>query len=287
MSLLNSLSQALKKTRQVFTSAVNAKNLEDLESILLQADVGITSTNFILDKIRKVKYENKNYQDILCETLVNILNQPEKIKNTIKPEIVMIVGVPGSGKTTSIAKFAHLWQKNNKKVIIAASDTYRAAASHQLEIWSKRIGSEIVYSQQGQDAGAVAFDAIQKAQSRNIDTVLIDTAGRLHTRKDLMDEAKKIKRVCQKFRYDAPDDIWLILDATVGQNGIEQAKTFNKELNLTGVIVTKLDGTAKGGVIIPIVLELGLPIRYLGLGETLDDIVEFEAYSFVKALLND
>ena len=286
MSLLSSLNQALEKTRQIFTTAVNAKNIEELEAILLRADVGVTSTDYILSKIRSSKSESKNYRDVLFDILVNILQKPNYKMHSSKPAILMIIGTPGSGKTTTIAKLANLEQKNNKKVIIAASDTYRAAAAHQLEIWAKRTGTEIVFSQKGQDAGAVAFDTIQKAQSGKFDIVLIDTAGRLHTRKDLMDEAKKIKRVCQKFRSDAPDDIWLILDATVGQNGIEQAKIFHKELNLTGVVITKLDGTAKGGVIIPIALELGLPIRYLGLGETIEDLVEFEPNGFVKELLS-
>ncbi len=290
MSFFSSLSNALKKTRQIFTGAVNATSIEELESILLQSDVGFKSTQYILEEIQKSK--NKNYHESLKEILIKIFtsNQspnPNPQTLILKPQIIMIVGIPGSGKTTTIAKLANHWQKQGKKVVVSASDTYRAAAASQLNIWAERVGVEIVYSEKGQDAGAIAFDAIQKAQSNDFDIVLIDTAGRLHTRKDLMEEAKKIKRVCQKFRTDAPDEIWLILDATIGQNSLEQAKTFNQELKITGAIITKLDGTAKGGVIIPVVRELGIPIQFLGLGENAEDLEEFNAEKFIQALLNN
>jgi fused signal recognition particle receptor len=287
MSIFTSLSKALKKTRRIFDGAGNAKNIEELESILLQADVGVKSTQFILAEIQKQNVKGQNYKEALAGILKNILNVPNPQPLNPKSQIIMIVGIPGSGKTTTIAKLANFWQKQGKKVIISASDTYRAAAANQLNIWAKRIGVEIVYSEKGQDAGAITYDTIQKAQSGNFEVVLIDTAGRLHTRKDLMEEAKKIKRVCQKFRPDAPDEIWLILDATIGQNSIEQAKTFNQELQLTGAIVTKLDGTAKGGVIIPIKKELGLPVRFLGIGENAEDLEEFDAEKFIQALLDN
>jgi fused signal recognition particle receptor len=199
----------------------------------------------------------------------------------------MVVGVNGSGKTTTVGKLAYLYRRQGKSVIVAASDTYRDAAAPQLQVWTERAGVEIVYSERGQDAAAVAFDAITRARSQNADLVLVDTAGRLHTRRDLMDEVKKIKRVIGKVREDAPDEIWLVLDATVGQNGIAQARTFNAELELTGIIVTKLDGTAKGGVLIPIVDELKLPIRYIGIGEELEDLQPFSAREFVQALFSE
>lgn len=285
MSIFSSLTNALKKTRAIFAGALNAQTIDDLESMLLQSDVGVKSTQFIIEEIQKRK--SQNYKEALTDILRNILNIPKfQIPNS-KPQIIMIVGIPGSGKTTTIAKLANYWQKQEKKIVISASDTYRAAAANQLDIWAKRVGVEIVSSQKGQDAGAIAYDAIQKAQSGNFDLVLIDTAGRLHTRKDLMQEAKKIKRVCQKFRADAPDEIWMILDATIGQNSLEQAKTFNQELQITGAIVTKLDGTAKGGVIIPIVRELNIPIRFLGIGENAEDLEEFDAEKFIQALLNN
>jgi len=284
MAFVSKLTQVLKKTRRVFSGAVNAKSIDQLEGVLLLADVGIRSTTYILEQIRNSNVNN-NYKEILTKILCDILNIAPHSLKTDKLQIIMIVGIPGSGKTTTIAKLANWWQQQGKKVLIAASDTYRAAASTQLGIWAERVGVEIIYSEKGQDAGAVTFDAIQKAILSNFNIILIDTAGRLHTRKDLMEEAKKIKRVCQKFRTDAPDEIWLILDATIGQNGIEQAKTFNKELNLTGIIVTKIDGTAKGGVVIPIVMELKLPIRFLGLGETAQDLQVFESEKFVEALL--
>ncbi|MCX7784814.1 MAG: signal recognition particle-docking protein FtsY [candidate division WOR-3 bacterium] len=286
MSLFQLLKNTLKKTRQIFQGVINAQSLEELEAILLSADIGVASTQYIINKIKD--QAPSNYYQALIKTIKEILQKPHSPSKPLAYplEIIMIVGVPGSGKTTTIAKLANLWQKQGKKVIISASDTYRDAAAQQLKIWAERVGVNIVFSEKGQDAGAVAFDTIQKAQSAKFDIVLIDTAGRLHTRKDLMEECKKIKRVCQKFRADAPDEIWLILDATVGQNGIVQARTFHQELNLTGVIITKLDGTAKGGVVIPVALELGLPIRYIGIGETEDAINEFDTEAFVQALLS-
>lgn len=286
MAFFKRLTQALQKTRAIFGGAISAKSIEELEEVLLQADIGVKSTEYILERIKKSNNTDQNYKEALIHILTEILQtNPYSLPQDRIPQVIMVVGIPGSGKTTTIAKLANLFATQSKKVLISASDTYRAAAATQLGIWAERIGVEIVYSEKGQDAGAVAFDAIQKGQSGNFDVILIDTAGRLHTRKDLMEEAKKIKRVCQKFRTDAPDEIWLILDATVGQNGIEQAKTFNQELKLTGLIVTKLDGTAKGGVIIPIVMELKLPIRFLGIGENAEDLQEFKVEEYIQALI--
>jgi fused signal recognition particle receptor len=199
----------------------------------------------------------------------------------------MIVGVNGSGKTTTIGKLCRFFSERRQRVVVAAADTYRDAAAEQLGIWAARAGVEIVSSMQGQDAAAVAFDAIQKAVLKNIDVVLVDTAGRLHTRNDLMDEVVKIKRVCAKVKPGAPDEVWLVLDATVGQNGLRQAAAFNEQLGLTGLIVTKLDGTAKGGVLIPIVMELGVPVRFTGTGEGLDDIEPFDPEAYAKALFEE
>lgn len=286
MSLFQKLTQALKKTRSIFSSAISAENIEELEQALLQADVGYPSTEYIIEKLKKSKASQHEYKQHINQILHEIFAyQPLKTQAKHTPCIIMVVGTPGSGKTTTIAKLSYLFNEQGKQVIISASDTYRAAASTQLGIWAERVGVQIIYSQKGQDAGAVAYDAIQKAISSKSDIVLIDTAGRLHIRKDLMQEAHKIKRVCQKFRTDAPDEIWLILDATIGQNGIQQTKTFNQELNLTGVIITKLDGTAKGGVIIPIVRELNLPIHYLGLGENAQDLEPFDAEKYIEVLL--
>ncbi|MEO0076058.1 MAG: signal recognition particle-docking protein FtsY [candidate division WOR-3 bacterium] len=290
MTFITRLSRILSKTRQIFIGVKDAQSSVDIENILLQADVGIRSTEYILKQLSSAKVERGNYQEAVAKILIEILSfnagQPKVRYPEAVPAIIMIVGVPGSGKTTTIAKLANYWQKADKKVLISASDTYRAAAADQLSIWAERSGADIIYSQKGQDAGAVCYDAIQKAKANNYDIVLIDTAGRLHTRKDLMEETKKIKRVCQKIRTNAPDEIWLVLDGTIGQNSIIQAKTFHQELNLTGVIVTKLDGTAKGGIIIPVVLELKLPIKFLGIGEQLDDLIEFSAEDFVQTLLS-
>jgi fused signal recognition particle receptor len=287
MAFFQKLTEALNKTRQVLSGAISTKNVEQLEEALLSADVGIKSTTYILEQIKNSKVNSDKYKEILVKILNDILKIPSYTPKLNHLQIIMIVGVPGSGKTTTIAKLANFWCKQGKKVLISASDTYRAAAATQLGIWAERIGVETVFSEKGQDAGSIVFDAIQKSISGNFDIVLIDTAGRLHTRKDLMEEAKKIRRVCQKFRTDAPDEIWLILDATIGQNVIEQAKTFHEQLNLTGLIITKLDGTAKGGAIIPIVMELKLPIRFLGLGETAQDLEVFEPEKFVQALLHE
>jgi len=202
----------------------------------------------------------------------------------VAPEVIMIVGVNGSGKTTTVGKLCNWYREQGKRVVVAAADTYRDAASEQLDVWAGRADVEIVLSKQGQDAGAVAFDAIQKGMQRGFDTVVIDTAGRLHTRKDLMDEAVKIKRVCGKVKPGSPDEMWLVLDATVGQNGLRQAAAFNEQLGLTGLIITKLDGTAKGGVLIPIVMELGVPIKFIGTGETLEDLEPFVPEAYARAL---
>jgi fused signal recognition particle receptor len=196
----------------------------------------------------------------------------------------MVVGVNGSGKTTTVGKLCRYFEDQGRRVLVAAADTYRDAAAEQLRAWAQRAGVEIVFSEQGQDAAAVVFDAIGRAQAKGFDLVLIDTAGRLHTRKDLMAELAKIKRVCAKVKPGAPDEIWLVLDATVGQNGVRQALTFHEQLGLTGIIMAKLDGTAKGGVLIPIALEVSVPIVFVGIGETQDDLAPFDPQVFARAL---
>lgn len=302
MDILTLLKSRLKKTRDKFLQLFKTENYEDLEAALLGADVGVKATRILIEKIKKEKGPIK---ELLSRELLNLfkvdklvpglgqskkeVTKPDRKINLIatKPIIVMIVGVNGSGKTTTIGKLAHKYQKEGKSVLIAAADTYRDAAASQLKIWAERAGVETVLSLKGQDAGSVVFDAIKKAESKNTDIVLVDTAGRLHTRKDLMEEAKKIKRVITKLKPKGPDETFLVLDATVGQNGIAQAKTFHSELGISGIIVCKLDGTAKAGVLIPLTMELNIPIRYIGLGEGIEDLQEFSAEAFVKALFEE
>jgi fused signal recognition particle receptor len=277
------IKNGLKKTREKLRQFLKSENIDDLESALLEADVGVKATTYLIEKIKGESDKIK----ILKKEITLLLNHETKTRVLEKPVIIMIVGVNGSGKTTTVGKLAYHLKKQGKDVLIAASDTYRDAAASQLKIWADRAQVEIVTSERGQDAAAIAFDAIKKAYAKELSAVLVDTAGRLHTRKDLMEEVKKIKRTIAKLKPEAPDEVWLVLDATVGQNGIVQAKIFHQELGLTGIIVTKLDGTAKGGVIIPITSELNLPIKYLGVGEGLEDLEEFSAEAFAAGLVLD
>jgi fused signal recognition particle receptor len=280
------LAGGLTKTRQVFQRLLVAANTEELEEALLAADVGVKATDILVEK---VKHSSGDRREILETEIARLLSPAPRTKGSEpqRPLVIMIVGVNGSGKTTTVGKLCRLFADQGQRVVVAAADTYRDAAAEQLGIWAKRAGVDIVSSMQGQDAAAVAFDTIQKALQKKIDLVLVDTAGRLHTRKDLMDEAVKIKRVCAKVKPGAPDEVWLVLDATVGQNGLRQAAVFNEQLGLTGLIVTKLDGTAKGGVLIPIIMELGVPVRFTGTGEGLDDIELFDPQAYAKALFED
>ncbi|MDH5185551.1 MAG: signal recognition particle-docking protein FtsY [candidate division WOR-3 bacterium] len=282
-SVFERIKNGLKKTREKFHQFLKSDNIEELEAALLGADVGVKASSYLIEKIKG----KSDKAEILRQEITNLLKTEVAIKEFEKPEVIMIVGVNGSGKTTTIGKIAYQLKNLGEKVLIAASDTYRDAAAPQLKIWAERANVEIVASEKSQDAAAVTYDAIKKAYAKGLDVVLVDTAGRLHTRKDLMEEAKKIKRTITKLKPDAPDEIWLVLDATVGQNGIAQAKIFHQELGITGIIVTKLDGTAKGGVIIPIACELNLPIKYLGIGEGIEDLEVFSAEAFAQALLQD
>lgn len=277
--MFKKLKEALVKATELFSHTKGAST-HDIEEILFQADVGAKYTEIILQKIRKSR---DDVTTTLKKEIIDLLNLPKPQINFSKPRIIMISGVNGSGKTTTVAKLANLCKKK-ESVILASADTYRDAASQQLEIWAKRVDVEIVTSQKGQDAGAVVFDAISKARAKSIDTVLIDTAGRLHTRGDLMEELKKIVRVITKLKSSGPDLNLLTIDANLGQNSIQQARIFTQEIGINGLILTKFDGTAKGGAIIPICNELKLPVLYLGVGEKIDDIVEFSAIAFAEAL---
>ena len=264
--------------------------LDEIEEKLILSDIGIGAAEHIIDDLRdRVRQEGAVNEeavfDILKTDLAALLKQVDApVLFTEKPFVVSVVGVNGTGKTTTIGKLASKYSKNGSKVLLAAADTFRAAAGEQLEVWAERSGVDIIQSQSGGDPAAVAFDALKAAQTRNVDLLLIDTAGRLHTKANLMAELSKIHRVLEKLSPEAPHEIWLVIDATTGQNGLSQAKQFAAATKVTGIILTKLDGTAKGGIIFSIVRELGIPVRFVGLGEGIDDLEEFDADTFVEAL---
>jgi len=269
------LSKFLGKLTGIFSKA-KTSDLSNLEQVLLEADVGAKYTILLLEKI--------NYNpELLKNEILKIIDIKYPSFSDSKPFVILICGVNGSGKTTTVAKLAYRYQQKGT-VLLLSADTYRDAASEQLDIWAKKAKVEIVRSQKGQDAGAVVYDGLNKAMTKGIDMVLIDTAGRLHTRTDLMEELKKIKRVITKLKPSGPDLSLLTIDATLGQNSIQQAKIFTQELGINGLILTKFDGTAKGGAIIPICGELKIPVLYLGVGEKIEDLVEFKPEEFVEAL---
>lgn len=263
---------------------------EDLETLLVQADVGIETSEAILavlwERERKEGLTKaKALKAVLREELLKRLIPPPILNFDTKPAVILIVGVNGSGKTTSIAKLGKLFSNQGKKVILGAADTYRAAAVDQLQIWAERVNLPVIAGQPGGDPGAVAFDTVQAAIARNADIAIIDTAGRLHTRYNLMEEIKKIHRVVGKAQPGAPQHVWLVMDATTGQNALQQARAFKLAVNVTGVILAKLDSSARGGMAFAIQRELNLPILYAGLGEGIDDLEPFDPLAFVDGIL--
>lgn len=306
------LSSGLKKTRSRLLSGlervflgkrtIDKDLLSAIETQLIMADVGLETTQHIIDNLtqqvqRQVLKEPEALMEALTEYLISLVEpyqQPLIINDQTeghqekdgqkKPFTVLVVGVNGAGKTTSLGKLACHLQNQGLSVLLAAGDTFRAAAIDQLLIWGERNAIPVIAQQPGSDAASVIFDAMQAAQARNIDVVLADTAGRLHTQSHLMDELTKVKRVMQKFDPEAPQETLLVLDASMGQNALEQAKQFQQAIDVSGIILTKLDGTAKGGIVFAIVNALKLPIRYIGVGESLDDLQPFDARTFVEAL---
>jgi fused signal recognition particle receptor len=295
------LQNSLTRTRQSFFGRIGSllargditeETWEELEALLIQADVGANTTIELVDGLReRVAREHVHHagemQVLLKQQLVSILKTDghSYLKGEGRPlSIVLIVGVNGSGKTTSIAKLAKYHQLRSEKVLLAAADTFRAAAIDQLAIWAERLGVDLIAHQPGADPGAVLYDAINAAQSRQADVVIADTAGRLHTKHNLMQELRKIHRVATKQLPDAPHETILVLDATTGQNGLAQARTFKEAVNVTGLFLAKLDGTAKGGIVFTVARELGLPILFVGTGEQAEDIAEFDAGEFVDGL---
>jgi len=293
---LKKLKDGLAKTRQalgqkiaqvVTGKKIDAATLEELEGALLAADVGVSATEEIIATLKKASPDS-DLREVLKEEIVRLLlGVPCTLHPTPStlPWVILIVGVNGTGKTTTIAKLAKRYKDEGKKVLIAAGDTYRAAAVDQLGVWAQRAGVDLIEARMGQDSAAVAYDAVAGARSRGAEVLIIDTAGRLHTKSNLMEELTKIKRVVAKQDPSYPQEVLLALDATTGQNAISQAKMFTEAVGVTGIVLTKLDGTAKGGIVIAISKELGIPVKYIGVGEKLDDLADFDPSSFAEALL--
>lgn len=279
-------SQLGLKIRSLFSKGIDESTLEHLEQILYEADLGAKMATEITDKIRLEKPDPQSIIPFIKREIQKIFSPPSTIQYQ-SPHIILVVGVNGSGKTTSIAKLAKFYQKQGKKILIAAGDTFRAAAVEQLETWAKQIGVDIVKSQSNADPAAVAFDAVNAAIARHSDIVLIDTAGRLQNKTDLMHELAKVRRVCQKQIPSSPHETLLVIDGTVGQNALDQARIFNEFTPISGIILTKLDGSAKGGIAISIQKELSLPILWIGMGEAEDDLIPFDADSYIDALLKE
>ncbi len=298
------LRQGLSKTRAGLTDRldqlllgkkeIDTALLEDLEEILFTSDLGVATTQELIQQIqagvtRKELDNPERLKEALRDQILAFLQNPPPEKKRPKPGeplIIMVVGVNGVGKTTTIGKAAHHFRDEGKKVMLVAADTFRAAAIEQLDIWAERAGAEVIKQVSGADPSAVVFDAVDASQTRGSEVVIVDTAGRLHTKSNLMDELKKIYRVTGRKLPGAPHEVWLVLDATTGQNALTQAEMFHGALGVTDIILTKLDGTAKGGIVVGISRQLGLPIRFVGIGEKIDDLRPFDAEDYVKALFD-
>jgi fused signal recognition particle receptor len=303
-SFIERMKQAVSRTRENLAERIedvvsigkeiDRSTLDDLEATLIGADLGTTTTHEVLEKLRD-KADRKQIKDVnelkrlLKEELLAILTSTAsrpvtKVDGT--PEVIIVVGVNGTGKTTTIGKLAQVFRAQGKTVLLCAADTFRAAAIEQLEIWGQRTGTEVIKTKAGGDPAAVLFDALQAATARQTDYVIVDTAGRLHTKQNLMLELEKMKRTAQRIVPGAPHETLLVMDATTGQNGLQQARQFTQSSGVTGIVLTKLDGTAKGGVVVAISRELGLPVRYVGVGEKAGDLLPFDPKDFVESLFS-
>jgi fused signal recognition particle receptor len=302
-NLLDKLKAGIQKTRSGLVDRledvlsgkkeIDADLLEELEYTLITADIGVRTVEEILERIRtqigrKSTADAVEIRNLIREQLLEILRASETPMRVVAapPAVVMVVGVNGAGKTTTIGKLANRFLGEGRKVLLCAADTFRAAAIEQLEVWAQRANVEMIRQKTGADPSAVVFDSLQAAKARGVDYVIIDTAGRLHTKENLMAELDKMRRTCQRVLPGSPHEVWLVLDATTGQNGLEQARKFTETSGVTGIILTKLDGTAKGGVVVAIARELNLPIRFIGVGEKIDDLLPFEAEKFVESLFD-
>ena len=308
-SPLSKLKSGLAKTRDSIVrkvqqlastkSTIDDDLLSTLEDILIAGDVGVQTTGVILSRlkhrVKDDKYESSSQLiSLLKEEIETVLHADDGKETSLKilpssekPFVVMVVGVNGAGKTTTVGKMAYQYRQAGHKVLIGAADTYRAAANEQLEIWAQRAGVDIVQQSRGADPASVAFDAMNSALSKHTDVVIIDTAGRLHTKTNLMEELKKIKRVMAKLLPGAPHEVLLVLDATTGQNGLQQVKRFTEAVEVTGIVLTKLDGTAKGGIVLAISNEMKMPVKFIGVGEKIDDLQIFNCRAFVDALFEE
>jgi fused signal recognition particle receptor len=300
-SLLERLKSGVQKTRAGLVSAledalhgkkeIDADLLDELEYTLISADIGVSTTNEILDTIRE-RVERRQLANadqlkgLIREQLLEILQASERVPARVAepPAVILVVGVNGSGKTTTIGKLANRFKEEGRSVLLCAADTFRAAAIEQLEIWGERTGSPVARQSAGSDPSAVLFDALQSARARQYDYVIVDTAGRLQTKENLMAELQKMGRTAKKVISDAPHEVLLVLDATTGQNGLEQARKFTETSGVTGIVLTKLDGTAKGGIVVAIARELNLPIRYVGIGEKAGDLLPFDPEAFIDSI---
>ena len=299
MGLFSKIKEGLKKTRESFSASldnmlgsyteIDESLFEQLEELLVMADTGVPTAERICEEVKKrVKAQRVTDPtqsfEMLRETVAEMIAGDEELHVRTKPSIILVIGVNGVGKTTTIGKIASRLRQEKKKVLLAAADTFRAAAIEQLEVWAERSGSEIVKHPEGSDPASVVYDAIAAAKSRGTDVVICDTAGRLHNKKNLMDELAKINRIIDRELPDADKEVLLVLDATTGQNAVNQAREFQNVANLTGIVLTKLDGTARGGVVLAIREELKLPVKFIGVGEQVDDLQPFDAKAFSEAL---
>lgn len=296
MGFFDIFRKSVKKTKQSlsleldsFSGKITFDTLEELEEILILADVGVTTAGKICsrlgERIKRRNIDSTELRENLCEIVTELMEPDEPLVTETKPSVVLVVGVNGVGKTTSIGKLAYWLQGQGKKVLLGAADTFRAAAGEQLGVWAERVGCQMIKHAEGADPAAVVYDSITAAKARNVDVLICDTAGRLHTKKNLMEELAKIDRVLEREAPGCSRETLLVLDATTGQNGLNQAREFAAACGVTGIILTKLDGTAKGGVAIAIRDQLGLPIKFVGTGESIGDLIPFSAAEFAQALL--
>ena len=300
-NLLDRLKAGIEKTRSGLVDRlddvlsgrkeIDAELLEELEYTLITADLGVKTVEDIVERIRqrvdrRATGDATEIRGLVREQLLETLRASDVPMHVVRnpPAVVMVVGINGAGKTTTIGKLAHRFLGEGRKVLLCAADTFRAAAIEQLEVWSERAKVDLIRQKTGADPSAVVFDALQAAKARAVDYVIVDTAGRLHTKENLMAELEKMRRTCQRVVPGSPHEVWLVMDATTGQNGLEQARKFTESAGVTGIVLTKLDGTAKGGVVVAIARELNLPIRFIGVGEKIEDLIPFEPERFVESL---
>ncbi len=302
MGFFSKIKEGLRKTKESvinkmhrvvnsFTK-IDEELFEQLEEAMIMGDLGVETSEEICTRLRKLIKERgvtdpAMIMELIQEIVADMMGDDVGIDISGKPAIIMVIGVNGAGKTTTIGKLCHQYKKQGKKVLVAAADTFRAAAIDQLQVWTERAGVDIVKHAEGSDPGAVVYDAIDAAKARNCDILIIDTAGRLHNKKNLMDELAKINRIMESKAPDSSKEVLLVLDATTGQNAVNQARLFSETANITGIVLTKLDGTAKGGIVISIKNELGIPVKLIGVGEKIEDLQPFDSRSFVTALFEN